>query len=128
MNSIATPASSAAVVASAANSVHRSSSASLPKSCTVTTLGCRSAAAARGAAAAADLRQLLAEGLLLAALGTVADVARLKTLNRAFVTQGLKVMATRRNVGLTALAATDYSVLITDLRMPGASVFDIEPT
>ena len=38
------------------------------------------------------------------ALGTVADVARLKTLNRAFVTQGLKVMADRRNVGLVALA------------------------
>ncbi|MEO6580147.1 MAG: DHH family phosphoesterase, partial [Sphingomicrobium sp.] len=29
------------------------------------------------------------------ALGTVADVAKLKTLNRAFVTQGLKVMAGR---------------------------------
>src|SRR4029079_16214658 len=28
----------------------------------------------------------------LVALGTVADVARLKSLNRAFVTQGLKVM------------------------------------
>lgn len=38
------------------------------------------------------------------ALGTVADVARLKTLNRAFVTQGLKVMADRRNIGLSALA------------------------
>ena len=38
------------------------------------------------------------------ALGTVADVARLKTLNRAFVTQGLKVMAERRNIGLNALA------------------------
>ena len=38
------------------------------------------------------------------ALGTVADVARLKTLNRAFVTQGLKVMADRRNIGLVALA------------------------
>jgi single-stranded-DNA-specific exonuclease len=37
------------------------------------------------------------------ALGTVADVARLKTLNRAFVTQGLKVMAERRNIGLSAL-------------------------
>ncbi|HET9354013.1 MAG TPA: DHHA1 domain-containing protein, partial [Sphingomicrobium sp.] len=37
------------------------------------------------------------------ALGTVADVAKLKTLNRAFVTQGLKVMADRRNVGLSAL-------------------------
>jgi single-stranded-DNA-specific exonuclease len=40
----------------------------------------------------------------LVALGTVADVARLKTLNRAFVTQGLKVMAARQNVGLAALA------------------------
>ncbi len=40
----------------------------------------------------------------LVALGTVADVARLHGLNRAFVTQGLKVMAQRRNVGLAALA------------------------
>jgi len=40
----------------------------------------------------------------LVALGTVADVARLHTLNRAFVTQGLKVMAGRQNVGLGALA------------------------
>lgn len=40
----------------------------------------------------------------LVALGTVADVARLKSLNRAFVTQGLKVMAARRNIGLSALA------------------------
>jgi single-stranded-DNA-specific exonuclease len=40
----------------------------------------------------------------LVALGTVADVARLHGLNRAFVTQGLKVMAARQNVGLTALA------------------------
>src|SRR6185295_3458147 len=38
------------------------------------------------------------------ALGTVADVARLKGLNRAFVTQGLKVMASRENLGLVALA------------------------
>ena len=38
------------------------------------------------------------------ALGTVADVAKLKTLNRAFVPQGLKVMAGRRNNGLAALA------------------------
>ncbi|AHE55721.1 single-stranded-DNA-specific exonuclease RecJ [Sphingomonas sanxanigenens] len=37
------------------------------------------------------------------ALGTVADVAQLRGLNRAFVAQGLKVMAQRRNVGLTAL-------------------------
>ncbi|MGZ2412608.1 single-stranded-DNA-specific exonuclease [Sphingomonas sp. F9_3S_D5_B_2] len=40
----------------------------------------------------------------LVALGTVADVAGLRTLNRAFVTQGLKVMAARQNVGLVALA------------------------
>jgi single-stranded-DNA-specific exonuclease len=39
----------------------------------------------------------------LVALGTVADVAALHGLNRAFVTQGLKVMAGRRNVGLAAL-------------------------
>jgi single-stranded-DNA-specific exonuclease len=37
------------------------------------------------------------------ALGTVADVASLKGLNRAFVAQGLKVMAQRRNVGMNAL-------------------------
>ena len=37
------------------------------------------------------------------ALGTVADVASLKGLNRAFVAQGLKVMAQRRNIGLNAL-------------------------
>jgi single-stranded-DNA-specific exonuclease len=40
----------------------------------------------------------------LVALGTVADVARLRSLNRAFVTQGLRVMATRQNIGLSALA------------------------
>jgi single-stranded-DNA-specific exonuclease len=40
----------------------------------------------------------------LVALGTVADVARLKGLNRAFVTQGLKIMAARQNIGLAALA------------------------
>ena len=39
----------------------------------------------------------------LVALGTVADVAQLRGLNRAFVAQGLKVMAARRNVGLSAL-------------------------
>ena len=40
----------------------------------------------------------------LVALGTVADVAKLHSLNRAFVTQGLKVMAGRQNIGLAALA------------------------
>jgi single-stranded-DNA-specific exonuclease len=46
----------------------------------------------------------LIELLDLVALGTVADVAQLRGLNRAFVAQGLKVMAGRRNVGLAALA------------------------
>ena len=46
----------------------------------------------------------LIELLDLVALGTVADVAALKGLNRAFVTQGLKVMAQGRNIGLVALA------------------------
>ncbi len=41
----------------------------------------------------------------LVALGTVADVAQLRGLNRAFVAQGLKVMAGRRNLGLATLAA-----------------------
>ncbi|NVK18385.1 MAG: single-stranded-DNA-specific exonuclease RecJ [Methylocystaceae bacterium] len=46
-------------------------------------------------------------GLLdLVALGTVCDVVPLKGLNRAFVTQGLKVMAKRANPGLAALADT----------------------
>ena len=39
----------------------------------------------------------------LVALATVADVAPLTGLNRAFVLQGLKVMANRRNPGLRAL-------------------------
>ncbi|HEX7742796.1 MAG TPA: single-stranded-DNA-specific exonuclease RecJ [Sphingobium sp.] len=45
----------------------------------------------------------LMELLDIVALGTVADVAQLRGLNRAFVAQGLKVMAKRRNVGLSAL-------------------------
>jgi single-stranded-DNA-specific exonuclease len=39
----------------------------------------------------------------LVALGTVADVAAIRGLNRAFVAQGLKVMAQRRNIGMAAL-------------------------
>jgi single-stranded-DNA-specific exonuclease len=46
----------------------------------------------------------LLDRLDLVALGTVADVAQLRGLNRAFVAQGLKVMAQRRNPGLVALA------------------------
>ncbi|MHB9881119.1 single-stranded-DNA-specific exonuclease RecJ [Pacificimonas sp. ICDLI1SI03] len=45
-------------------------------------------------------------GLLdLVALGTVADVVPLTGLNRAFVAQGLKIMAARGNRGLAALTA-----------------------
>lgn len=40
----------------------------------------------------------------LVALGTVCDVMPLTGLNRAFVTQGLKIMAQRGNTGLAALA------------------------
>lgn len=40
----------------------------------------------------------------LVALGTVCDVVPLTGVNRALVTQGLKVMAARRNPGLAALA------------------------
>jgi single-stranded-DNA-specific exonuclease len=47
-----------------------------------------------------DLRQWLD----LVALGTVCDVVPLCDVNRAFVAQGLKVMAQRRNIGLRALA------------------------
>ncbi|GGA04275.1 single-stranded-DNA-specific exonuclease RecJ [Blastomonas marina] len=39
----------------------------------------------------------------LVALGTVADVAALRGLNRAFVAQGLKVMRHRANTGMSAL-------------------------
>lgn len=41
----------------------------------------------------------------LVALGTVCDVVKLTGLNRAFVAQGLRVMAKRGNAGLAALAA-----------------------
>ncbi|SCA54792.1 Single-stranded-DNA-specific exonuclease recJ [Candidatus Terasakiella magnetica] len=47
-----------------------------------------------------DLRHLLD----LVALGTVCDVVPLTGLNRAFVIQGLKIMARRGNAGLAALA------------------------
>ncbi|AKQ42374.1 single-stranded DNA-specific exonuclease [Aurantiacibacter atlanticus] len=39
----------------------------------------------------------------LVALGTVADVASIRGLNRAFVAQGLKIMARRANIGMAAL-------------------------
>jgi len=46
----------------------------------------------------------LLQWLELVALATVCDVVPLKGLNRAYVTQGLKVMARRENLGLAALA------------------------
>jgi len=52
-----------------------------------------------GASTAPDLMGLLD----LVALGTVADVAQIRGVNRAFVAQGLKIMARRANVGLAAL-------------------------
>ncbi len=42
--------------------------------------------------------------LELVALATVCDVVPLKGLNRAYVTQGLKIMSRRENVGIAALA------------------------
>jgi single-stranded-DNA-specific exonuclease len=49
---------------------------------------------------APDLRNWLD----LVALGTVCDVVPLRGLNRAFVTQGIKIMRHRHNVGMAALA------------------------
>ncbi len=46
----------------------------------------------------------LLEWLDLVALGTVCDVVPLTGLNRPLVSQGLKIMAARRNLGLGALA------------------------
>ncbi len=46
----------------------------------------------------------LMQSLDLVALGTVCDVVPLTGLNRAFVAQGLKIMAQRRKPGLVALA------------------------
>jgi len=54
---------------------------------------------ARDGRAEPDLRHWLD----LVALGTVCDVVPLTGLNRAFVAQGLKVLAGRRNAGLAAL-------------------------
>lgn len=63
----------------------------------VRTLRGRGYFAARPEPALLDLLDLVA-------LGTVADVAQLKGLNRAFVAQGLKVTAQRGNLGLATLA------------------------
>ena len=52
----------------------------------------------------------LIQWLDLVALGTVCDVVPLLGLNRAFVRQGLKIMAQRRNVGLRALIDKAHSI------------------
>ncbi len=65
------------------------------------------AVALRGAARDASLGDPnfdLFSLLDLVALGTVCDVMPLTGLNRAFVSQGLKILAKRQNVGLRALA------------------------
>lgn len=59
---------------------------------------------ARGWYSAARPEPNMLQWLELVALATVCDVVPLKGLNRAYVTQGLKVMARRQNVGLSALA------------------------
>ncbi len=46
----------------------------------------------------------LMQWLDLVALGTICDVVKLVGLNRAFVTQGLRVMAAKGNAGIVALA------------------------
>ncbi|MDP1628221.1 single-stranded-DNA-specific exonuclease RecJ [Parvibaculum sp.] len=46
----------------------------------------------------------LMQWLDLVALGTICDVVPLAGLNRAFVVQGLRVMARRQNIGLAALS------------------------
>jgi single-stranded-DNA-specific exonuclease len=58
----------------------------------------------RGHYAAGRAEPNMLQWLELVALATVCDVVPLKGLNRAYVTQGLKVMARRENVGLAALA------------------------
>ena len=65
---------------------------------TVRTLRARGVFAGRAEPRLIDLLDLVA-------LGTVADVVPLTGLNRAFVAQGLKVIAQRRNPGLAALIA-----------------------
>ena len=57
----------------------------------------------RGHYTGATVPVSLLDLLDLVALATVADVVPLQGLNRAFVTQGLKVMRQRRNTGLKAL-------------------------
>jgi single-stranded-DNA-specific exonuclease len=52
----------------------------------------------------ARLEPNMLQWLELVSLATICDVVPLKGLNRAYVTQGLKIMARRENLGLAALA------------------------
>jgi single-stranded-DNA-specific exonuclease len=58
----------------------------------------------RGHYAAERPEPNMLQWLELVSLATICDVVPLKGLNRAYVTQGLKIMARRENVGLSALA------------------------
>lgn len=58
----------------------------------------------RGAYTVARSEPNMLQWLELVALATVCDVVPLRGLNRAFVTQGLRIMARRENPGLAALA------------------------
>ncbi len=62
------------------------------------------AARARGYFSTARPEPDLLQWLDIVALGTVCDQVRLTGVNRALVTQGLKVMARRANAGINALA------------------------
>ena len=55
----------------------------------------------------------------LVALGTVCDVVMLTGLNRAFVSQGLKVMQARGNVGIAALAKAAGAGMLMDTYTAG---------
>ncbi|MFT3986243.1 single-stranded-DNA-specific exonuclease RecJ [Aestuariivirga sp.] len=59
---------------------------------------------ARGWYGEARAEPNMLQWLELVALATVCDVVPLKGLNRAYVTQGLKIMGRRENVGLSALS------------------------
>ncbi len=58
----------------------------------------------RGHYAAGRAEPNMLQWLELVSLATVCDVVPLKGLNRAYVAQGLKIMARRENLGLSALA------------------------
>ncbi len=59
----------------------------------------------RGSIGSNNLPDLI-QGLDLAALGTVCDVAPLTGFNRAIVAQGLKILRANKNIGLAALGET----------------------